>query len=553
MVNNRETGIRIARAMIILVALLFGAGRADAQGLDWYQVSAHGFGDSQNWWIGSLATLEDHLYAGTWNPEGAEVWRSADGLKWNRVVRHGLDSVQNQGVVSAIPFRKDLYLGVYNTASGAAIWRSADGIDWTSVMGDGFGDASNGAIRSMAVFDDVLYAGTWNFSTGAQIWRSDDGTIWQAANSAGFGDAHNEQIAAMTAFHDSLYIGTHNQVTGSQIWHTDDGREWTRIDPQGMTDEQNAEISSLISYRGLLYAGTKLKDGGSGVWRSSDGVNWSRVDSWLGTGELAYLVDHEGTLFMGTTGEQGAEVWSSSDGVHWLQRNDPGFGNAGNGSTLTAITFDRALYVGTSNPDRGADIYRTTGHGASVSIIDGDGSACAGQSYSYDIQVQNAGQYPLTQVTIVNGLPVGAIFLSHLSTPDADETRLTGSVIWDIGTLLPEERRSVHVEIQISTLVADGTLLVNAITAAAQEIRPLATDERVTVAHCAPRTPQATAQSGHPNTPSPVSGAATTTAATPDERPTQGAPTPAGEALPSQVGVGDSIRLPMILKAFVPG
>jgi uncharacterized repeat protein (TIGR01451 family) len=552
MATSERSRIRVTFALTLLLCLLSHARSVSAQGLQWLQVSTQGFDAGENWWIGSLAVFEGLLYAGTWNPAGAEIWRSPDGLEWSRVVTAGLDSAQNQGAVSAITFDGSLYVGLYNTTSGATIWRSSDGANWAPVLDHGLDDASNGAVLSMAVLDQALYASTWNFSSGARVWRTTDGTDWLPVGEGGFGDAYNEEIPALIAFRSALYAGTLNQVSGAQVWRTSDGEEWKRVVPDGFADGDNVEINSLAIHRGILYAGTVLRAGGSAIWRTSDGLHWSRVDSWISTGELTYLLVHDGYLFAGASGERGAEVWSSRDGVQWSLRNAPGFGNANNASTHSAVAFNESLYVGTSNPGKGAEVYRTSGYGATVNVTAGAEAVCAGENQSFDVVVENSGQHPLTRITIQDDLPVLTEFIPGSSTPGGDQTSLTGSVTWNMGTLLPTESVSLHIELRVSTLADDETLITNRISIAAQEISPLEDEKQTVVTRCVAPSSGATAQTESSGASAPAvrtRTSAPTVAVSPS--PEKSAASAARVSL-GQAAAGSPVRLPMILKQFVP-
>lgn len=458
--------------LLVLLMPLLSIQSASAQGLDWSQVSTHGFGSTENWWVDSLSVFGDYLYAGTWNPLGAEIWRSSDGTAWFPVAGSGLGDAHNQGVVAACAFNGALYVGLYNTDSGASIWRSTDGLNWVPVQDKGFGDAANGAVLSMAVFEEVLYVGTWNFSQGAQVWRTSTGTQWAQANASGFGDPNNEHIQAMATFEGALYVGTYNQATGAQIWRNTESDDWKQIVSDGFANASNLEICSMAIHRGILYAGTRNDADGSELWRTRDGLNWIKVDSWPVALGPASIVVYEGSLFAGATGEGGTEIWSSSDGVLWVRSSEPGFGNTANKGSLAVLSINQYLYVATSNPTRGAGLYRSAGYGASITMTAGSDSLCAGEEQSYDITLRNSGQRALTRITLTDKLPGAVEFLPGASSPGANQNTATGSVTWEVGTLLPGESISLHIQARVSTAVLDNTPITNRITAKAQELAP---------------------------------------------------------------------------------
>jgi len=550
--SNQYVRPAIITTILILTLPLFYTPLASAQGLDWRQASSRGFGNTDNWWVGSLVTFGDYLYAGTWNPLGAEIWRSSDGKDWSQVVVGGLGNAHNRGVACSAIFGGALYVGLYNTGTGAEVWRSSDGLDWMPAQAGGFGDKTNGAILSMVVFDGALYVGTWGFSNGGQVWRTADGVEWIEVSASGFGDPHNEEIRALVGFDGALYAGTYNQATGAQVWRTEDGNDWTQIVADGFGNSNNLEISSMIVYREALYAAVHNEVDEDELWRTHYGFNWTRVDGWPKASALTCMAVHEGTLFAASLDEAGAQLLSSRDGTNWVTSSDPGFGTAENKGVLSIASFDKDLYVATSNPTKGAGIYRTTGFGTSLVITAENTTVCAGETQSYDITFQNSGQRPLTRVVITDGLPALATFVPEGSSPGATLDTSTGLVSWEVGTLLPGEEITLHIEVRTTASVTSAAIMTNQARAEAQEIASRQVSLDTTLTRCA-----GSANTSRQN-PVPTETSESVAAATGGQTIELDRPSPeiisTSDHRPSLSThtQGQALRLPIILKPFAP-
>jgi PKD repeat protein len=208
-----------------------------ADGLNWQQVAAGGFGDPYNTDVLSLAEYNGHLYAGTrhgdWQndshpngPLGGEVWRY-DGTTWTQVNNSGFGDVEAHRVEKLIVFNNALYAYVSRvggTSKGAEIWRCTATIcngqsDWTKVVDNGFGNPQNQYIYGGAVAGGQLYAAVLNWN-GVQIYRTSDGTNWSPVSLDGLGDSNNSYIwfGGMLEHNNRLYIGTTNWASGGRVW-----------------------------------------------------------------------------------------------------------------------------------------------------------------------------------------------------------------------------------------------------------------------------------------------------------------------------------------------
>lgn len=105
-------------------------------GTAWTRVNTDGFGDPGNGRIWDLAIWNGKLVAGTQNHRGGQVWMSSNGMTWTRPAitsqRYGFGNTQNQYINAFEPLGEYLYAGTYN-GDGAELWRTTDGVRWTIV------------------------------------------------------------------------------------------------------------------------------------------------------------------------------------------------------------------------------------------------------------------------------------------------------------------------------------------------------------------------------------------------------------------------------------
>lgn len=255
----------------------------------WRQVNTPGFGDPGNLTVFIMNTFEDHLYAGTFNSRGFQLWRTAaEGeppYEWECVIKDGAGrGPLNQVAVSLIPHKGALYLGtgIQNGGcdlknnigpAGAEIIRVFPDKTWEVCVGDprdghfplsglagGFNNVRNGYIWRMGTHDGWIYAGTMNWSTillymsmdlassdkvryiidqmgleslvadegGGELWRSCDGENWLPVDRRGFGNMYNYGIRNIVSTPAGLFIGTANPF-GPRVAVKENG-QWTYTD-----------------------------------------------------------------------------------------------------------------------------------------------------------------------------------------------------------------------------------------------------------------------------------------------------------------------------------
>lgn len=240
----------------------------------WVAASAKGFGDAGNISVFELCAFGDHLYAGTLNYEGFEIWRTrAEGnppYQWERIVTKGaFRGKLNQCAFSMQVFKGALYVGggiqhggidVANQTgpAGPEVIRIHPDGSWDLVVGmsretplgwkaalsgwrPGFGYVTNGYFWRMEVHDDWLYLGTLNWAlmmryanqanwadlvrrvynrlgpeqvfenlSGAHLYRTFDGDNWLAVTRNGFDNPYNYGIRTFASTPHGLAVGLVN-------------------------------------------------------------------------------------------------------------------------------------------------------------------------------------------------------------------------------------------------------------------------------------------------------------------------------------------------------
>ena len=326
-----------------------------------------GFGNQNNHAAYSAAVFDDWLYIGTMNwRDGCEIWRT-NGDIWDKVVGGGCDISYGFGDDSigferdiyawemkvfedSVSNQKHLYVGTFNIA-GCELWRTSDGDTWTCLVGEngalkrGFNKfrsplrTHNYGVRRMEIFNSSLYIGTASvppfglkingknrfvtntflesMGTGCEIWRFDGADFTKIVgrklsgnknSHSGFGDWTNAYIWSLKAYDDHLFAGTwnpgrfllnttikltypifnlsfttdksqHTHGAGCEVWFTDDGDNWYQMvgdevhkksplwPGNGFGDDNNIGGRALIPFHNFLYLGITNTADGCELWK----------------------------------------------------------------------------------------------------------------------------------------------------------------------------------------------------------------------------------------------------------------------------------------------
>ncbi|MGC8850096.1 MAG: hypothetical protein ACP5QI_06450, partial [Candidatus Bathyarchaeia archaeon] len=225
--------------------------------------------------------------------DGAEIWISEDGENFRRAIKDGLGDKSNIAIhflvspfkhpwtyveIQAVPFKGHVYLGTVNP-SGGEIWRSKDGVEWERMVDNGFGDVENVHVIPELTFRDQLYVVTANYLDGLNVFRSTDGKVWERVVENAFGYGGKNPFEVLTEINGTLYLC----VAGTwplgvfQIWKSDDGKNWIQVGQTGFGNENNFFGGIGLGSDGFLYVSTLNPVDGLEAWRSKDGLKWEMI------------------------------------------------------------------------------------------------------------------------------------------------------------------------------------------------------------------------------------------------------------------------------------
>jgi hypothetical protein len=319
----------------------------------WEQANENGFGSSANIAIAVLEPFNGILYAGTWGT--AQVWHTENGTSWTQLLTTW--SVSNTDVIDMIEYNGHLYVGTSN-AAGGELWRT-DGTTWEQVVSGGFGDAMNVSMNNIAVFSNALYVATQNSSDDHQVWRSMSGDAGSWSKVVD----HLGGYGVMQVYKNQLYLGMGGDK--AELWRTSNGLAWTPIFTDGL-GEENPFVASMAAFNGYLYIG--MANGGTGgqLWRSANGQQWTPVfKNGLGNPDNVRLYgliasnEHLYAVFSNLV--TGAEVWRMAADGTWVPVALGGWRDGRNGFAdyfnKGAALYNFDLYIATFN-DNGAEIWR---------------------------------------------------------------------------------------------------------------------------------------------------------------------------------------------------
>jgi len=247
-------------------------------GLTFTRVVTAGFGNPDNGGISSLASFNDCLYAGTYNPAtGYEVWKlrcaSDPEAPPQSVIRGGAGQPHNEAVMSMRVFQGHLYVGTgiplgFNPVTrhgprGCNLIRIKPDDSWEVVVGPkrsqplseyqaGFGWYLNVYCWYMKEHEDHFYLGSWDMSRtiaflgqdaesvapafrplldelvvrpqdwgspmGGDLYRTADGVHWEPVFLDGLGNPDNHGIRTLESTPLGLFVGTENPFTRLEVW-----------------------------------------------------------------------------------------------------------------------------------------------------------------------------------------------------------------------------------------------------------------------------------------------------------------------------------------------
>jgi hypothetical protein len=238
----------------------------------WEPVSDHGFGDPENVTIFEMEPFGEHLYVGTFNLNGYQVWRSRMAgeapYRWERVIQRGAyRGPLNEAVISMRSFKGALYVGSAIQGGGVdrqnkvgpappELIRIHPDCSWDLVVGeprdtpDGFKEPLSGY---MPGFD--------NFFNG-YFWRLCDHGGWLYLSSFDWSGilpyaTRSTWPAAFASIVDALgdqFI--HDHHAGFDLYRSFDGENWVPVTCDGMGNPYNIGLRTMVSTPVGLFLGT---------------------------------------------------------------------------------------------------------------------------------------------------------------------------------------------------------------------------------------------------------------------------------------------------------
>ena len=230
---------------------------------NWTPVCDHGFGEKGNQGIFMMCPFMDQLYAGTFNNEGFQIWKSdCEGeppYEWVKVLEKGAGrGALNQIAATMTVFKGALYVGtaIQNGGhdlnnkigpAGSELIRIHPDDSWDLIIGStrdtpdgrkvplsgiasGFGNVFNGYFWAMEEHDDWLYLGTM------------DSTLWVRYLKT---ESYPDQVRRIVE-----EVGPENIVendAGCDLWRTCDGENWLPITSVGFDNVYNLGIRNMVS------------------------------------------------------------------------------------------------------------------------------------------------------------------------------------------------------------------------------------------------------------------------------------------------------------------
>ena len=308
----------------------------------------------------------NRLYAATFGQQ-ATLWRSATGEPGSWEIFWQTDE---PGSIRYLEEHDGLlYLAFANEAptSDDRVGKIfvTDGEEVLAVITDGFGNPDNVGVMFLASFNGWLYAGTKNDVSGYEIWKlaGPDGDAEPVLIvSAGGPSPVNEAAITPCVFGNQLYIGSQLnplanitggfkaadiiRISADDTWETVVGPGSISGFGSGFDHWPNTYIWSMTIHDGWLYAATY--DQVSPFFNVLE--NMDRVIKALTRARQANLIEH--------VWRAGSDLYKTQDGRTWYRVTLDGLGDVGNYGFRTMESVGEYLYIGTTNPFDGLEIWR---------------------------------------------------------------------------------------------------------------------------------------------------------------------------------------------------
>ncbi len=308
---------------------------------------------------------KNYLYAATMGTD-ATLWRTASGAPGDWEI------AWSSGQVGSIRYMAEhkgiLYLALANEApKGEQIGKiyATDGEQIWAVVEDGFGNPENKGVMCLASFNGWLYAGTMNTTEGYEVWKlsgpNGNETPIQVVRAGGPSPTNGGAITPCV-FQDRLYLGAQIYMD-KNVTMGFKGADMIRIDTQdrwetvvgwnsisgygpGFSHWPNAYLWSMTTHQGWLYAGTY--DQVSPFFNILEHPD-KLIKAFWGKARVANIVE--------VLWNAGADLYKTQDGVTWYPVTLNGLGDVGNYGFRTLVSVGDLLYLGTTNPFDGLEVW----------------------------------------------------------------------------------------------------------------------------------------------------------------------------------------------------
>lgn len=353
-------------------------------GINWTKVNTPlGMGTNTR----AMSVHNGKLYVGTQVGNVGSIWRldNPSTGAWTNVLDFNLLDKNNSDVVALASFNGYLYIGTQNI-NGFQVWRStvanpSSSSDWKKIVSDGAVDRFNAWAGTMKEFKGQLYVGTLGLPVlsgyftlkGFDLIRINPDDSWELVIGpyfprdpptgppypipesfwpSGFGNPLNFYCWSMEVHNDFdgeyLYLGTFDaSVFLRYLITTLSEDEMNEL----LTNINNMKNGITPEQKELILE--KINEARSNGHLTVDQVNvlknfWTN-DHEIVVGDLELLYQ----IFAG------ADLWKTNDGLHWIPVTLNGFDNPNNYGFRTQKFAPNTLYVGTSNPWQGLEVWRT--------------------------------------------------------------------------------------------------------------------------------------------------------------------------------------------------
>lgn len=341
------------------------------------------------------------LYAATFGRR-AQILKSTNGVNWFILPDSVLQGTSSRAMVVQ---NGKLYVSTVdeiNQSSAPLLYSSEDPefYPWESLINvnaPGFDPARNptSPISNMAVFNNRIYVGVSN-SEGAQVWRTNgpepSQNDWTLIVDRGFGDPANVYTLSMGVFRNHLYVGGTKELPlswliprGCDVIRINTNDEWQLVVGGNPFLPATAERVSTESVSGLgsgfnnpfnVYAWQiQGFDDKLLISTFDDSSNMEVILDTLLANRLALeqLIGPEVTRILIEIYESvveilkairypiGFDLYVSDDGVHFSSIFLNGLRNPNNyGGRILFVDSCGKLYLGTSNPFQGCEVWKTS-------------------------------------------------------------------------------------------------------------------------------------------------------------------------------------------------